>query len=87
MEEMTRKQPDMDRVTKTYKRKNVEPAHGPFIDKPRGASSMCPATVLGRFIPACSRRALSKYPSTMSFPFLKTIGLELKFLVETHFFY
>ncbi|KAJ7304445.1 hypothetical protein JRQ81_012006, partial [Phrynocephalus forsythii] len=35
MEEMTRKQPDVDRVTKTYKRKATEPAHGPFIDKSR----------------------------------------------------
>ncbi|XP_034505673.1 microtubule-actin cross-linking factor 1 isoform X15 [Ailuropoda melanoleuca] len=38
MEEMTRKQPDVDRVTKTYKRKNIEPAHTPFIEKPRGGS-------------------------------------------------
>ncbi|XP_062449770.1 microtubule-actin cross-linking factor 1 isoform X13 [Rhea pennata] len=36
MEEMTRKQPDVDRVTKTYKRKATEPAHGPFIEKSRG---------------------------------------------------
>nr|XP_013808753.1 PREDICTED: microtubule-actin cross-linking factor 1-like [Apteryx mantelli mantelli] len=35
MEEMTRKQPDVDRVTKTYKRKATEPAHGPFIEKSR----------------------------------------------------
>ncbi|KYO25811.1 hypothetical protein Y1Q_0023619 [Alligator mississippiensis] len=35
MEEMTRKQPDVDRVTKTYKRKATEPTHGPFIDKSR----------------------------------------------------
>uniref|UniRef100_A0A7N4PX91 Microtubule actin crosslinking factor 1 n=1 Tax=Sarcophilus harrisii TaxID=9305 RepID=A0A7N4PX91_SARHA len=35
MEEMTRKQPDVDRVTKTYKRKAVEPAHAPFIEKSR----------------------------------------------------
>ncbi|XP_078279424.1 microtubule-actin cross-linking factor 1 isoform X11 [Rhinoraja longicauda] len=27
MEEMTRKQPDVDKVTKTYKRKTVEPSH------------------------------------------------------------
>uniref|UniRef100_A0ABM5ETF4 Microtubule-actin cross-linking factor 1 isoform X3 n=1 Tax=Pogona vitticeps TaxID=103695 RepID=A0ABM5ETF4_9SAUR len=37
MEEMTRKQPDVDRVTKTYKRKATEPAHGPFIDKSRSS--------------------------------------------------
>ncbi|XP_074073694.1 microtubule-actin cross-linking factor 1 isoform X3 [Macrotis lagotis] len=35
MEEMTRKQPDVDRVTKTYKRKAIEPAHTPFIEKSR----------------------------------------------------
>ncbi|XP_062995874.1 microtubule-actin cross-linking factor 1 isoform X2 [Elgaria multicarinata webbii] len=35
MEEMTRKQPDVDRVTKTYKRKATEPAHGPFTEKSR----------------------------------------------------
>uniref|UniRef100_A0A8C3FQD0 Microtubule actin crosslinking factor 1 n=1 Tax=Chrysemys picta bellii TaxID=8478 RepID=A0A8C3FQD0_CHRPI len=38
MEEMTRKQPDVDRVTKTYKRKATEPAHGPFIEKSRSNS-------------------------------------------------
>uniref|UniRef100_A0A8C4YTE3 Microtubule actin crosslinking factor 1 n=1 Tax=Gopherus evgoodei TaxID=1825980 RepID=A0A8C4YTE3_9SAUR len=38
MEEMTRKQPDVDRVTKTYKRKATEPAHGPFIEKSRRKS-------------------------------------------------
>ncbi|XP_038613929.1 microtubule-actin cross-linking factor 1 isoform X1 [Tachyglossus aculeatus] len=35
MEEMTRKQPDVDRVTKTYKRKATEPTHAPFIEKSR----------------------------------------------------
>ncbi|XP_054026388.1 microtubule-actin cross-linking factor 1 isoform X17 [Dryobates pubescens] len=35
MEEMTRKQPDVDRVTKTYKRKASEPPHGPFMEKSR----------------------------------------------------
>uniref|UniRef100_A0A8B7UIR3 Microtubule-actin cross-linking factor 1 n=1 Tax=Castor canadensis TaxID=51338 RepID=A0A8B7UIR3_CASCN len=38
MEEMTRKQPDVDRVTKTYKRKNIEPTHAPFIEKSRSGS-------------------------------------------------
>uniref|UniRef100_A0A8B9Z505 Microtubule actin crosslinking factor 1 n=1 Tax=Buteo japonicus TaxID=224669 RepID=A0A8B9Z505_9AVES len=38
MEEMTRKQPDVDRVTKTYKRKATEPPHGPFIEKSRRKS-------------------------------------------------
>ncbi|XP_009330479.1 PREDICTED: microtubule-actin cross-linking factor 1 [Pygoscelis adeliae] len=41
MEEMTRKQPDVDRVTKTYKRKATEPPHGPFIEKSR-SNSMSP---------------------------------------------
>ncbi|XP_067421590.1 dystonin isoform X1 [Emydura macquarii macquarii] len=39
MEEMTRKQPDVDKVTKTYKRKAVEPtpvqSHIPVLDKGR----------------------------------------------------
>ncbi|XP_062818932.1 microtubule-actin cross-linking factor 1 isoform X4 [Anolis carolinensis] len=35
MEEMTRKQPDVDRVTKTYKRKATEPSHGPLSEKSR----------------------------------------------------
>uniref|UniRef100_A0A8D1X7X2 Microtubule actin crosslinking factor 1 n=1 Tax=Sus scrofa TaxID=9823 RepID=A0A8D1X7X2_PIG len=38
MEEMTCKQPDVDRVTKTYKRKIIEPAHAPFMEKSRGGS-------------------------------------------------
>ncbi|KAM6318242.1 microtubule-actin cross-linking factor 1, isoforms 6/7-like [Podargus strigoides] len=33
MEEMAWKQPDMARVTKTYKRKSTELPHGPFIEK------------------------------------------------------
>uniref|UniRef100_A0A663N8T6 Microtubule actin crosslinking factor 1 n=1 Tax=Athene cunicularia TaxID=194338 RepID=A0A663N8T6_ATHCN len=40
MEEMTRKQPDVDRVTKTYKRKATEPPHGPFIEKSRSRGSV-----------------------------------------------
>jgi len=39
MEEMTRKQPDVDRVTKTYKRKATEPPHGALIDKSRSNST------------------------------------------------
>ncbi|KAM8975105.1 microtubule-actin cross-linking factor 1 [Pelodytes ibericus] len=35
MEEMTQKQPDVDRVTKTYKRKTTDPNHGSFNDKTR----------------------------------------------------
>uniref|UniRef100_A0A670ZFK0 Microtubule actin crosslinking factor 1 n=1 Tax=Pseudonaja textilis TaxID=8673 RepID=A0A670ZFK0_PSETE len=38
MEEMTRKQPDVDRVTKTYKRKVTEPTHGSFMEKSRSNS-------------------------------------------------
>jgi hypothetical protein len=44
MEEMTRKQPDVDKVTKTHKRKAVvgsEPAsqsHIPVLEKGRGGS-------------------------------------------------
>ncbi|XP_065600701.1 microtubule-actin cross-linking factor 1 isoform X5 [Cyrtonyx montezumae] len=37
MEEMTRKQPDVDRVTKTYKRKATEPPHGALIEKSRSS--------------------------------------------------
>lgn len=52
MEEMTRKQPDVDRVTKTYKRKATEPPHGPFIDKSRSNSaSALGARVAGNAIP------------------------------------
>uniref|UniRef100_A0A672V6K5 Microtubule actin crosslinking factor 1 n=1 Tax=Strigops habroptila TaxID=2489341 RepID=A0A672V6K5_STRHB len=40
MEEMTRKQPDVDRVTKTYKRKATEPPHGPFIENQAAPPSM-----------------------------------------------
>lgn len=39
MEEMTRKQPDVDRVTKTYKRKVSETPHGPFSEKSRSNST------------------------------------------------
>lgn len=42
MEEMTRKQPDVDRVTKTYKRKILEPAAAPFMEKSRGDSTWSP---------------------------------------------
>ncbi|XP_077338182.1 microtubule-actin cross-linking factor 1 isoform X14 [Lithobates pipiens] len=35
MEEMTQKQPDVDRVTKTYKRKTTDPNHASFNDKTR----------------------------------------------------
>ncbi|KAM4795882.1 microtubule-actin cross-linking factor 1 [Rhinophrynus dorsalis] len=35
MEEMTQKQPDVDRVTKTYKRKTTDPTHASFNDKTR----------------------------------------------------
>lgn len=54
MEEMTRKQPDVDRVTKTYKRKILEPAHAPFMEKPRGGGSTWGP--LGRRRPSCPLR-------------------------------
>ena len=42
MEEMTRKQPDVDKVTKTYKRRAADPAslqsHIPVLDKGRAGS-------------------------------------------------
>lgn len=42
MEEMTRKQPDVDKVTKTHKRKAVEltavHSHIPVLDKGRAGS-------------------------------------------------
>lgn len=42
MEEMTRKQPDVDKVTKTHKRKAAETSpiqsHIPILDKGRGGS-------------------------------------------------
>lgn len=42
---MTRKQPDVDRVTKTYKRKATETPHGPFSEKSR-SNSMSPLDTL-----------------------------------------
>uniref|UniRef100_A0A8C8VJ37 Dystonin n=1 Tax=Pelusios castaneus TaxID=367368 RepID=A0A8C8VJ37_9SAUR len=46
MEEMTRKQPDVDKVTKTYKRKTVEPtpvqSHIPVLDKGRAGRKRSP---------------------------------------------
>uniref|UniRef100_A0A670ZXR1 Microtubule actin crosslinking factor 1 n=1 Tax=Pseudonaja textilis TaxID=8673 RepID=A0A670ZXR1_PSETE len=42
MEEMTRKQPDVDRVTKTYKRKVTEPTHG----KPLNQAAPPPLPIL-----------------------------------------
>lgn len=44
MEEMTQKQPDVDRVTKTYKRKTTDPKHASFNDKTR--SSECALLIL-----------------------------------------
>lgn len=42
MEEMTRKQPDVDKVTKTYKRRAADPSalqsHIPVLDKGRAGS-------------------------------------------------
>ncbi|XP_074847226.1 dystonin isoform X11 [Carettochelys insculpta] len=46
MEEMTRKQPDVDKVTKTYKRKAAEPSpiqsHIPVLDKGRAGRKRSP---------------------------------------------
>ncbi|NXQ42460.1 DYST protein, partial [Catharus fuscescens] len=46
MEEMTRKQPDVDKVTKTYKRKALEPSpvqsHIPVLDKRRAGRKRSP---------------------------------------------
>lgn len=45
MEEMTRKQPDVDKVTKTYKRRAADPSslqsHIPVLDKGRAGSKQC----------------------------------------------
>jgi dystonin len=44
MEEMTRKQPDVDKVTKTYKRRATDPpslqSHIPVLDKGRAGSKL-----------------------------------------------
>nr|XP_033809536.1 microtubule-actin cross-linking factor 1 isoform X12 [Geotrypetes seraphini] len=37
MEEMTRKQPDVDKITKTHKRRTTDPNHAPFIEKSRSS--------------------------------------------------
>ncbi|XP_031752804.1 microtubule-actin cross-linking factor 1 isoform X18 [Xenopus tropicalis] len=44
MEEMTQKQPDVDRVTKTYKRKTTDTNHASFNDKTRRKHSVQNAT-------------------------------------------
>lgn len=62
MEEMTRKQPDVDRVTKTYKRKNVEPAHTPFIEKSRSGSSRFLVSCIGVFHSGCWKMSTSQVP-------------------------
>ncbi|XP_053459742.1 dystonin isoform X23 [Nycticebus coucang] len=50
MEEMTRKQPDVDKVTKTYKRRTADPAslqsHIPVLDKGRVGRKRFPASSL-----------------------------------------
>ncbi|XP_029801131.1 dystonin isoform X6 [Suricata suricatta] len=50
MEEMTRKQPDVDKVTKTYKRRAADPAslqsHIPVLDKGRAGRKRFPASSL-----------------------------------------
>ncbi|XP_028631356.1 dystonin isoform X2 [Grammomys surdaster] len=50
MEEMTRKQPDVDKVTKTYKRRAADPpslqSHIPVLDKGRAGRKRFPASAL-----------------------------------------
>ncbi|XP_052048819.1 dystonin isoform X8 [Apodemus sylvaticus] len=50
MEEMTRKQPDVDKVTKTYKRRTADPpslqSHIPVLDKGRAGRKRFPASGL-----------------------------------------
>ncbi|XP_005406947.1 PREDICTED: dystonin isoform X6 [Chinchilla lanigera] len=50
MEEMTRKQPDVDKVTKTYKRRGADPptlqSHIPVLDKGRAGRKRFPASSL-----------------------------------------
>ncbi|XP_055462411.1 dystonin isoform X3 [Psammomys obesus] len=50
MEEMTRKQPDVDKVTKTYKRRAADPSslqsHIPVLDKGRAGRKRVPASSL-----------------------------------------
>ncbi|XP_039709039.1 dystonin isoform X17 [Pteropus medius] len=50
MEEMTRKQPDVDKVTKTYKRRTADPSslqsHIPVLDKGRAGRKRFPASSL-----------------------------------------
>ncbi|XP_045699459.1 dystonin isoform X6 [Phyllostomus hastatus] len=50
MEEMTRKQPDVDKVTKTYKRRTTDPSslqsHIPVLDKGRAGRKRFPASSL-----------------------------------------
>ncbi|XP_004772455.1 dystonin isoform X26 [Mustela putorius furo] len=50
MEEMTRKQPDVDKVTKTYKRRAADPSslqsHIPVLDKGRAGRKRFPASSL-----------------------------------------
>lgn len=49
MEEMTRKQPDVDKVTKTYKRRTADPSvlqsHIPVLDKGRAGSKQGPVSL------------------------------------------
>lgn len=67
MEEMTRKQPDVDKITKTHKRKAAaEPqiqSQIPVLDKGR-AGSMYPITVLHRVWPEPSGHALNHFRVT-----------------------
>ncbi|KAM4701985.1 microtubule-actin cross-linking factor 1 [Discoglossus pictus] len=53
MEEMTQKQPDVDKVTKTYKRKTTDPNHASFNDKTR--SRKPPAQTSAPVLPVLSQ--------------------------------
>ncbi|NXU54828.1 DYST protein, partial [Turnix velox] len=64
MEEMTRKQPDVDKVTKTYKRKAVEPtpvqSHIPVLDKGRAGRKRSPTP--GMYLSAAQAQIETKNP-------------------------
>ncbi|XP_061845540.1 dystonin isoform X18 [Colius striatus] len=64
MEEMTRKQPDVDKVTKTYKRKALEPtpvqSHIPVLDKGRAGRKRSPTP--GMYLSAAQAQIETKNP-------------------------
>ncbi|NXN52662.1 DYST protein, partial [Rynchops niger] len=64
VEEMTRKQPDVDKVTKTYKRKALEPtpvqSHIPVLDKGRAGRKRSPTP--GMYLSAAQAQIETKNP-------------------------